>query len=204
MQRFRDRLQSEFEMRRKNNPRHSLRAFAAFLGTDHSSLSQILNSRRPAPAGRMRAWAQKLGISPEEAAVYIAAEHVPGPATAERQNQLRHWTAEAAAIVSEPAHWQILRLLRTPEFRPDCRWIAEQAGVTVDAVNIAFTRLLGLRLVEAGPGGEWKDLIGIPHLTERQFRKLALSRIRHKAAEFHIELSNGRGSDTSKGAIKRE
>src|SRR6185295_10077963 len=74
---FRERLQQEFEARRQKNPRHSLRAFAAFLGTDHSTLSQILRGTRPAPAARIRVWGRKLGLSAEEAAVYIAAQHVP-------------------------------------------------------------------------------------------------------------------------------
>ena len=52
----------------------------------------------------------------------------PTPRTAERQAQLRHWTAEAMAIVSGRAHWEIVRLSREPEFRADCRWIAATGG----------------------------------------------------------------------------
>src|SRR6059058_5634294 len=98
--RFRERLEQELKNRRAKNARYSLRAFAAFLGTDHSTLSQILRGTRRAPVGSIRLWARKLGMTPEEAAVYIAAEHVPDPATAERQEQLRHWTAEALGIVT--------------------------------------------------------------------------------------------------------
>jgi len=179
---FREKLEQEFAARRAKNPRHSLRAFAAFLGADHSSLAQILRGRRRAPAAQIRAWARKLGLTQEEAAVYIAAEHVPDEATAHRQHQLRHWTAEALGIVSEPAHWDILRLSRTVEFEPDSRWIAQKTGLTVDQVNVALSRLLRLRLLAIGDDGKWQDLAE-QAITERQFRKLALARVRQMAKE---------------------
>jgi hypothetical protein len=95
----------------------------------------------------------------------------------------RHWIAEAMAIVSQPVHWHIVRLSRMPEFQPDCRWIAGQIGVGVDDVNLAFTRLLRLRLLEVRTPSQWRDLMRVRKMTEREFRRLALSRIREKAAE---------------------
>jgi len=115
--------------------------------------------------------------------VYVAAEHVPEEASAQRQHQLRHWTAEALGIVTQPAHWEIVRLSRTEGFQADSRWIAEQAGVTVDEVNIALSRLLRLRLLEIGSNGKWIDLTGAASLTEKQFRKLALAKVRQMAKE---------------------
>src|SRR5260370_6719775 len=138
---FTGRLEQEFKARRERNPRYSLRAFAAFLGADHSTLSQILRGSRRAPAGRIRAWAKKLGMDPEETTAYLAAEHVPDASTARREEQLRHWTAEAMSIVTEPTHWEILRLSRTSGFQADCRWIAGQIGVPVDDVKLALSRL---------------------------------------------------------------
>ena len=179
---FRERLAQAFEERRQKNPRHSLRAFAAFLGTDHSTLAQILRGTRPAPAGQIRAWGKKLGLSAEEAAVYIAAQHVPDAATAQRQEQLRHWTAEALGIVTDRSHWEIVRLSRADGFQADCRWIAGQAGLTVDQVNLALARLLRLGLLEIGRDGKWREFAG-EALNERQFRKLALARVREKSKE---------------------
>jgi hypothetical protein len=97
-------------------------------------------------------------------------------------------TAEAMNIVGERAHWEILRLCRNPGFRPDCRSIAETISVPVDEVNMALSRLLRLRLLEVSPQGEWIDLTGLPNLTEKAFREIALARVRNKAAEFSIKL----------------
>jgi len=72
---------------------------------------------------------------------------------------------------------------RQPEFRTDCRWIAAKTGVSVDEVNVAISRLLRLGLLEARSRGRWKDRTGLARLTAGEFRKLALTKIREKAAE---------------------
>jgi len=195
--RFRDRLAAEFQMRRAANPRYSLRAFAAFLGTDHSTISQIIRSRRRAPSNQIRRWAHKLGMDRLEASAYIAAEHVPEASITTRELQLRHWTAEAMSIVTGPAHFEILRLCRRPDFHPDCRWLADRIAVGVDEVNLALSRLLRLGLLELRGTGEWKDLTGISNLTENDFRKLALARIRERAAADKF------GSPVGKESLKR-
>lgn len=185
--RFRDRLRHEFESRREKNPRYSLRAMAALLDTDHSTLAQILRGSRRVPANRISVWSRKLKISSEEAAAYTAAEHAPDAQTAQRQHQLRHWTAEAMAITSDPAHWQLLRLCRDRNFHADSRWIAERIGVSVDTVNIALSRLLRLGLLEIDSADQWKDSTGLPRITGSEFRKLALARVRKESTAWQTQ-----------------
>jgi transcriptional regulator with XRE-family HTH domain len=184
---FCERLRNEFESRSKRNSRYSIRAFAAFLRTDHSTLSQILRGRRRVPTNRMGAWAKKLGMSKEEITFYAAAESAPDAAAHARHEQLRHWTEEAESISREKIHFQILELSRRPNFHPDCRWIAGQLKVNVDEVNIAFSRLLRLRLIAANGGEKWTDLTGIPQLTEREFLNMALASVRESAFECGAE-----------------
>jgi transcriptional regulator with XRE-family HTH domain len=167
--RFSARLAHELETRRGKNARYSLRAFAAYLGTDHSTLSQVLRGRRRAPARQIRAWAKKLGLGAEEASVWVAVEHPDSEAD-------RQWTAEAMGIVTERVHWQILDLCRAPEFRADSRWVAERTGVSTDEVNLALSRLLRLGLLEMN-AGRWKERTGLREFTETEFRKIALTRV---------------------------
>src|SRR5262245_24656826 len=146
---FRERLEQEFAARRARNARYSIRAFAASLGAEHSTLAQILRGTRRVPAASIRLWAKALGMCAEEAAVYIAAEHVPNADTARREHQLRHWTAEALSIINEPIHWTIMRRAREAGACPDTRAIARESGVLVDQVNIALARLMRLRLLDS-------------------------------------------------------
>jgi transcriptional regulator with XRE-family HTH domain len=186
---FQDRLHREFQSRRQINPRYSLRAFAAFLGADHSTLSQVLRGRRSVPLRQLRRWGKNLGIPSEEIAAYIAAQYVPHPSIRERQEQLRHWTSEALAIMNHPTHWQLVRLSQRPEFRPDCRWVAKQIGVSIDEVHIALSRLLQLRLLQIGRTARWEVLLtGSERISEDHFRKLALTRVRERAAAYGVQL----------------
>ena len=152
-----------------------------------------MRGTRQATPAQLRRWARKLGIPPEEITVLLAAGQVPDPEAAQREAMLRHWTAEAAAIVRGAVHFEILRLCREPEFRADCRWIAERAGVPVDEVNIALARLLRLGLIELAADGGWRDRTGLARLSLDEFRRLALARVRKKAAEDRVKF--GKESD---------
>jgi len=187
-ERFQARLQREFEDRRKANARYSLRAFATFLGTDHSTLSQILRSQRELPLASVRKWAKKLGIEPELVAAYVAAEHLPDPQSTARESQVRHWTAEAGAVVMNPVHWRIFHLCQTQTVRGDSRTISAETGASIDDVNIAFSRLLRLGLLRTTDKGKWVVTTGDIVKTEKQFHRLALTRVREKAAEFSVKL----------------
>lgn len=188
MSTFRDRLQCEWEKRRERNLRYSLRAFAAFLGTDHSTLSQILRRQRRIPIIPMRRWCEKLGMTPEEIAVYVAEQYVPDELTARRHAQLRHWTSEGIAIVTDHTHWHIVRLTHSKRFQTDCRWIANELGVSVDRVNLALGRLLHLRLLGIDATRGWKDLTGKGGGKEGDFQMEALARVRKMAAVEGIDF----------------
>jgi len=178
--RFSDRLQREFQQRRAKNRRYSLRAFAAALGTDHSTLSQVLRNRRRVSVIRIRAWAKRLQIDPEETAAYVIAEQLIDDQALRRDTELRHWSAEAAAVLAGRTHWEIVRWSRTPEFRPDCRWIAERTGATTDEVNVALARLLRLGLLEIRGKDAW---CACPAENEKEFRRLALARVRQRKSD---------------------
>jgi hypothetical protein len=198
---FRDRLQSEFAARRNKNPRYSVRAFANFLSADHASLSQIMRGRRGIPLGRIPAWAARLGIHAEEAGAYLAAEQLVDVQATARQEQLRHWIEEAAAVLTQPEHYRLLELCRRPDFRPDCRWIAVEIGATVDQIHVALSRLLRLRLLAATSAGAWKDTSGLARLTQPKFRELALAQVRNLATKE--ETQNAEPSDAVSDLVEK-
>src|SRR5205814_10591138 len=96
------------------------------------------------------------------------------------------------AIVRDRIRWQVLCLSKSPTFRRDIRWIAEQVGAPIDRVNIAVSRLVRLELLDMSSPGTWRDRANTAALTEQDFRDLALVRIREKAAESHVNPHNSR------------
>jgi transcriptional regulator with XRE-family HTH domain len=161
---FVPRLQAELERRTRNNSRYSLRAFAQFLGTDHASLSQMLRERRPVPAAMIEPWCAKLGLSPEEGAMYARSDEP--------------WAIEAAEIVHEPAHWDLICLMRRSGFLPDCRFVSDRLSIPVDKVNLVITRLLRVGMLRLSSATEWKESAPA---TEQEFRQQAISRIRNSS-----------------------
>ena len=182
---FRERLMREFDARRAANGRYSLRAFAALLDVDHATLSQILRGKRSVPMERIGAWARKLKLSPEETAVHAAVGRIADENGRLRQEQLRHWAAEMLALLTQPVHREMLRLSRLKTFRADSRWVANEARVGVDEVNIALSRLLRLGILEVKAAGVWVDKTGLGEITPQSFRKYVAERIpsplEHKA-----------------------
>jgi hypothetical protein len=174
---FREKLELELAARRDVNPRYSLRAFAALLGTDHATLSQILRGKRGAPPDRIGSWSRKLKLSEEEAAVYAAVARVLDEESRAAQEDLRSWAVEMLSLLTLREHREILALTRAPAFKADSRWIADHLNVSVDAVNIAVSRLLRLKLLEVTPAGVWKDNTGLAEVTPQSFRRYVAERV---------------------------
>ena len=124
----RDALQNEFDRRRANNPRYSLRAFARFVGTDHATLSQILRGVRRLTPSMIRRLGPRVQISPAD--------------------------VEAEAAAANDA--MVLAVIDRISFRPDCRWIATMTGLSLDEVNISLHRLLYRREMVMQAQNEWR------------------------------------------------
>lgn len=111
---LRTRLKDEFARRRARNPRYSLRAFARAMSLHHSAMSRILRGERGLSRDMLDRLTIRLGLSLGEA-------------------------RDARAV--EEAR-KVLQLAASPAFRPDCRWIAMQAGIELDDVQRAVHRLV--------------------------------------------------------------
>jgi transcriptional regulator with XRE-family HTH domain len=119
-------LQDELARRRGRNRRYSIRAFAQALGTDHSSLSQVLRGRRrltDAAAGR---YARALGLDDGQASLLI---------------ELSAFDRCLLAAIRQTG------ATSTPA-------LARAVSATVDEVNVSLQRLLRLSMLDMR-GGRW-------------------------------------------------
>jgi hypothetical protein len=128
---FRQRLESEFALRRHRNPHYSLRAFARDLVTDHATLSQILRGRRPLSARMVAQFGPRLGLNRATIVDCSVEQH-----------------AET-----------ILKLVRSGKYQPNSRWIATRTGIPVDGVNAALDRLIRHRRLVMQTSTHWKALL---------------------------------------------
>ena len=104
----------ELDRRQRLNPRYSLRGFARAVGLHHSTVSRLLRSSRPMSMRTVSTIGKRLGVSSRETAAFVALED------------------EVAVVLA----------IKRPAFRPDSRWLASVAGISVDRVNISLQTLL--------------------------------------------------------------
>jgi hypothetical protein len=125
---FADALANELDRRRRANPRFSLRGFARVIGLSHSAVSRLIRAtQRPSPASITRAGG-RLGWSETMVASLIRRERVT--------------RLEVAAA--------------SPRFVADARWIAAQANLTLDEVQVALHEALRTRRLTMPASHTWK------------------------------------------------
>jgi uncharacterized protein (TIGR02147 family) len=183
---FRQVLQAELARRCSNNPHYSLRAFAKFLGFDHSTLSQLLRGKRRLTARAVRKFATRLGLNADETATLIAREEqLPADAGDEEvERQVRELAIDTASLIADWHHYAILELVHVKDFRPDSRWIGRVLGIPVDEVNVALQRLLRLGLLEMAAPDRWVDRLGDATASVQGFAHAAVERFSEQVRQL--------------------
>lgn len=159
MNAFRNRLRQELLDRCKRNASYSLRAFAAHLDMDASTLSKILKGKRPLGRKLILQLGSKIALSTDELRFFLQKQSKPGDeATVELSGiQL---ALDRFAVISDWYHFAILELMQVRNFRPDADWIARALDLNTIEVEAAMDRLVRVRLLKIHKSGKWEDLSG--------------------------------------------
>ena len=175
-------LRAELTRRCARNPSYSLRAFARALEVDHASLSQILRGRRTLTRETIEQLGARLALPREAIEAHIR------DAEAARQGAPTASAAlDAAAILAEPLHHQLLALTHAEDFRGDSRFLAQVLDTTPDAINVLLQRLLRFGLLRMSEG-RWLDVTGAGELDPDGFERAVWE---HAAARVSAEKSPG-------------
>src|SRR5690606_11388580 len=135
---FQMRLRDEFARRVRVNERYSIRSFAAHLGLDSSTLSQILAGKRNLSEDKIKAIYLKVGYKVQSKSK-----------TAVEFNQL---DIDTFAVISDWYNFAILDLAQLKSFKPNAKWIARKLNIQpLEAVS-ALERLqrLGMLVIKNG------------------------------------------------------
>lgn len=140
-----DHMKRTFAERCRKNSSYSLRAFARSLGMDSSTVSALLNGKRPLTMKTARKIVEGLNITnPVEAHSLIVAtfagEEVEMPGYTEV-------AVEVAEAISSWEHFAILALLEIKDFRGQDRLISERLNIPLGIVWECLSRLEKLGMV---------------------------------------------------------
>lgn len=152
---FRSYLQNELLRRLKANPSYSMRAFAAQLDLDPSTLSKMLKGKRPIGEKLSLQLAQKLGLSAAAAAKLLRKDADESTGT---DTNYRMLALDQFAVISDWYHFAILELLMIKGFKPNRKSIAKALNLKTIEVDAAVERLIRVGLLKIDSDGKWMDL----------------------------------------------
>lgn len=141
---FQGYLRSELIRRCRSNPRYSLRAFAKNLGMDNSTLSKIINGKRPVGEKTIRSISEKLGLREKEITKFI------GSADFDKKFAMAEYeilSDDIAAFISDWYYYGILELIRVDDFKFSNKSISKALGISVHEAKDAIERLVRLNLI---------------------------------------------------------
>jgi uncharacterized protein (TIGR02147 family) len=149
-----EQMKKTFADRCRRNPAYSLRAFSRSLGMDSSTVSAIMNGKRPLTIKSAKKIVSGLEIlNPVEAQNLIADTlvHEKDPVL----TGYEQFSLEAAEAISFWQHFAILAVLEMKDFKATDRQISERLNIPLGIVWECLDRLSKLNLIVKNEKG-WK------------------------------------------------
>jgi uncharacterized protein (TIGR02147 family) len=171
----------------RRNPRFSLRSLAKQLSINHSTLSQVLRSKRRLSPRALETIGKRMGLGEETIRAYGQNSRKKSHSS-EQPKKLRsyHYDLDTFQFLSVWYHHAILELVDVEGFKPDSRWIARVLGIEVNDVNIAIQRLLRLGLLEMQAKDRWVDKSGDAEFQSAALTEAACNQMHQQMHELAI------------------
>lgn len=144
-------IQNVFLERCRANEQYSLRAFARSLKVPASSLSEIINEKRPMTKTLQKKIGTALLMTEEQIAAFGAIEKARTPQES-LEADYRQLALDSFYIISEWYHYGILQLIKIKNFKNDPKWIAKRLSIRSDEVELAIERLKRIGIIEETDG----------------------------------------------------
>jgi len=154
-------LQKEFLRRRKINQRYSLRAYANFLEIDQSLLSKIMNRQRAPSATLVEKISAKLRLRSQESVSEIQNRNLLSSAKEDSPlsqrslqglalNTYINLLEDEVNLLENWLHFAVLELVKTKDFKPDAKWMAQRFGVHKNEMEDVLSRLARRGFIRIG------------------------------------------------------
>jgi uncharacterized protein (TIGR02147 family) len=183
-QTFRSLLQETLVSRCKANPAYSLRAFAKHLQIEPSFLSKILSGKRPTTTATIRKLAERLNLSPEEAAPFISKTTQQAKAA---DADFQNLALDQFRMISDWYHYAILELIDVKGFESDAAWIAKKLGIKKIEAQTALERLERLEMIQKNKRGQYENTSGQNTTVGNEFTAVAFRKLQKQILLQSIE-----------------
>lgn len=144
-------LENVFKERCETNEQYSLRAFAKNINIPPSTLSEILNRKRPLSKKLGLKIGKALKMSSDQVNAFIGdVEH--------SKDFYQQIALDSFYLISQWWHYGVLQLIKTTDFNADSVWIANRLGITTKQVKEALERLERVGILEFDENGNCIDV----------------------------------------------
>jgi uncharacterized protein (TIGR02147 family) len=187
-------IQNIFTERCRSNEQYSLRAYARSLNIPVSSLSEIINEKRPLTKKLCYKIGLSLNMSIEQIEGFTMAPVDQAQKSPQEKidNDFRQIALDSFYIISEWYHYGLLQLLRTTNFQNDTTWIASRLNIDVVSAENALERLIRVGIIEVQDEGTLRDItLGKTSHIKSDFTNEQLRNFQIKALEKAIESLKG-------------
>jgi uncharacterized protein (TIGR02147 family) len=149
-------IRERLSKKQRLNASYSLRAFSRNIGMNSSTLSQVLNGKRPFPSKNFDKIATALHFSPLEKMRFVDSlmkrrpvlDSIPLP-----KEDTRHILDESYyRVIAEWEHYAVLTLLDVDGFRLTAGAVAKRLGLTPNRAETVIQNLLDARLIHTVNG----------------------------------------------------
>lgn len=183
-------LQNDYSERCNKNPQYSLRAYSRSLSIPVSTLSEILNQKRPLTKKLRNKIGLALNLAPEEIASFHAKDHGNKDSLFEDADSVNYQelALDSFHVISDWYHYGILQLMKTKDFKEDLSWISKRLGIKPLQVKLALSRLERLGIIDRDKNGAMFDATqGATSHLKNNFTSDELKSFQVKALEKAIE-----------------
>lgn len=162
-------LKKEFESRKVNNPKYSLRAFSRDIKISPGFLSEVMQSKKKISVDKAMEIGQRLGWSWRESQILLQTSQLGLAKSKRAQKFLKLEISNSEALYgkferlkvtqfSSVSNWYcmaILEMTELPSFKADPKLIAQQLGIQTQEADVAFEKLKAADFIAQNPDGRW-------------------------------------------------
>jgi uncharacterized protein (TIGR02147 family) len=152
-------IRETLSLKQRANESYSLRAFSRDIGMDSSTLSQVLNGKRPFPFKNCDGVARALRLTPLQKMKFLDSvmrKRVLIDSIALSKNEERYLLDESHyRIISEWEHYAALTLLDLDGFIFNLDSVSERLGITALRVQAVIQNLINSKLINSLSDGSF-------------------------------------------------